>query len=191
LLLNEFELISRLKSGDAIAFRELVESRQNLVFNTVIGFLQNTEDAEDVTQDVFVKIFESIGQFKGESALSTWVYRVAVTTALEFLRRKKRKKRFGFLSPILGENNELTVELPDFHHPGVTLDNREKVSMLFKAIKQLPENQQTAFILNKVEGLSYQEVAEIMKTSLSAVESLLHRAKTNLKDLLKNFYNLE
>jgi RNA polymerase sigma factor (sigma-70 family) len=189
--LNEIELISRLKSGDAIAFRELVETRQSLVFNTVIGFLQNTEDAEDVTQDVFVKIFESITQFKGESALSTWVYRVAVTTALEFLRRKKRKKRFGFLSPILGENNELTLELPDFHHPGVTLDNREKSAILFKAIKQLPENQQTAFILNKVEGLSYQEVAEVMKTSLSAVESLLHRAKTNLKDLLKNFYNLE
>jgi RNA polymerase sigma-70 factor (ECF subfamily) len=191
MLLNEIELISRLKSGDAIAFRELVETRQSLVFNTVIGFLQNTEDAEDVTQDIFVKIFESITQFKGESALSTWVYRVAVTTALEFLRRKKRKKRFGFLSPILGENNELTLELPDFHHPGVTLDNREKSAILFKAIKQLPENQQTAFILNKVEGLSYQEVAEVMKTSLSAVESLLHRAKTNLKDLLKNFYNLE
>lgn len=191
MLLNEIELISRLKSGDAIAFRELVETRQSLVFNTVIGFLQNTEDAEDVTQDVFVKIFESITQFKGESALSTWVYRVAVTTALEFLRRKKRKKRFGFLSPILGENNEPTLELPDFHHPGVTLDNREKSAILFKAIRQLPENQQTAFVLNKVEGLSYQEVAEVMKTSLSAVESLLHRAKTNLKDLLKNFYNLE
>ena len=161
------------------------------MFNTVIGFLQNTEDAEDVTQDVFVKIFESITQFKGESALSTWVYRVAVTTALEFLRRKKRKKRFGFLSPILGDNNELTLDLPDFHHPGVTLDNKEKSAILFKAIRQLPENQQTAFVLNKVEGLSYQEVAEVMKTSLSAVESLLHRAKTNLKELLKNFYNLE
>jgi len=80
--------------------------------------------------------------------------------------------------------------LPDFHHPGVSLDNKEKAAILFKAIKELPENQQIAFVLNKVEGLSYQEVAEIMKTSLSAVESLLHRAKTNLKEILKKLYNL-
>jgi RNA polymerase sigma-70 factor (ECF subfamily) len=189
--LVEQELIARLKAGDGIAFKEFVETRQSLVYNTVLGFLQNAEDAEDVTQDVFIKIFESIGQFKGESALSTWVYRVAVTSALEFIRRKKRKKRFGFLSPILGEDNELTLDLPDFNHPGVALDNREKANMLFNAIKQLPENQQIAFVLNKVEGLSYQEVSAVMKTSLSAVESLLHRAKTNLKENLKNFYNLD
>lgn len=189
--MTEQELIYRLKAGDEIAFKHLVESRQSLVFNTVLGFLQSTEDAEDVTQDIFVKIFESIQQFKGESALSTWVYRVAVTSALEFIRRKKRKKRFGFLSPILGENNEPTLELPDFNHPGVRLDNKEKASILFKAIKELPENQQIAFILNKVEGLSYQEVADIMKSSLSAVESLLHRAKTNLKENLKNLNNLD
>jgi RNA polymerase sigma-70 factor (ECF subfamily) len=189
--LVEQELIARLKAGDGIAFKEFVETRQSLVYNTVLGFLQNAEDAEDVTQDVFIKIFESIGQFKGESALSTWVYRVAVTSALEFIRRKKRKKRFGFLSPILGDDNELTLDLPDFNHPGVALDNREKANMLFNAIKQLPENQQIAFVLNKVEGLSYQEVSAVMKTSLSAVESLLHRAKTNLKENLKNFYNLD
>jgi RNA polymerase sigma-70 factor (ECF subfamily) len=188
--LTEQELIYRLKEGDGIAFKHLVESRQSLVFNTVLGFLQSQEDAEDVTQDVFIKIFESIHQFKGESALSTWVYRVAVTTALEFIRRKKRKKRFGLLSPLFGEDNTPNLELPDFHHPGVTLDNKEKAGMLFKAIKELPENQQIAFILNKVEGLSYQEVAEIMKTSLSAVESLLHRAKNNLRDLLKKLNNL-
>ncbi|MEY2587046.1 MAG: hypothetical protein RLY11_895 [Bacteroidota bacterium] len=188
--MTEQELIIRLKEGDNQAFKELVESKQSLVYNTVLGLLQNVEDAEDVTQDVFIKVFESIHQFKGESALSTWIYRVSVTTALEFIRRKKRKKRFGFLSPILGEDNEPTLDLPDFHHPGVRLDNREKATILFKAIEKLPENQKVAFILNKVEGLSYHEVAEIMKTSLSAVESLLHRAKTNLKEILKNFNNL-
>lgn len=95
------------------------------------------------------------------------------------------------MSPILGEDNEVRMDLPDFQHPGVVLDNREKAAMLFRAIKQLPENQQIAFVLNKVEGLNYQEVADVMKTSLSAVESLLHRAKTNLKENLKNFYNLD
>jgi RNA polymerase sigma-70 factor (ECF subfamily) len=188
--LTEQELIIGLKQKDEEAFRELVSTRQNLVFNTVLGFLQNHEDSEDVSQDVFIKILESIGQFKGESALSTWVYRVSVTSALEFLRKKKRKKRFGFMSPLWGENNEQTVELPDFHHPGVALDKRESAAILFKAIKKLPENQQIAFILNKVEGLSYQEVAEIMNTTLSAVESLLHRARTNLKEILKKIYTL-
>lgn len=189
--LNEQELIIGLKSGDESAYKELVKTRQSLVFNTCLGFLQNHEDAEDVTQDVFIKVFESIHQFKGESALSTWVYRVTVTSSLEFIRRKKRKKRAGFLMPILGADNEQNVEIPDFHHPGVSLDNREKAAMLFRAINQLPENQQIAFILNKVEGLSYQEVSQVMDTSLSAIESLLHRAKTNLKEILKNFYNLE
>lgn len=189
--MTEQELIQGLKTGSEHAYKELVDTRQSLVFNTIIGFLQNQEDAEDVVQDVFIKIFESIHQFKGESALSTWIYRVAVTSALEFLRKKKRKKRFGFLRPILGEDNEPTVDVPDFHHPGVQLDNKEKAAILFKSIRQLPENQQIAFILNKVEGLSYQEVANIMQTSLSAIESLLHRAKSNLKEILKNFNNLD
>lgn len=188
--MTELELINGLKEGNNDAFKVLVETKEMLIYNTVLGLLQNTEDAEDVTQDVFIKIFESIHQFKGESALSTWIYRVGVTTALEFIRRKKRKKRFGFLSPILGEDNEPTVNLADFHHPGVELDQKEKAAILFKAIEQLPDNQKVAFVLHKVEGLSYQEVSEIMKTSLSAVESLLHRAKTNLKEILKNFNNL-
>ncbi len=188
--MTEQELISRIRTGDEEAFRELVNTKQTLVYNTVLGLLQNTEDAEDVTQEVFIKVFESIHQFKGESAVSTWIYRVAVTTALEFLRAKKRKKRFGFMQPLFGGRDETPIEIPDFHHPGVTLDNKEKAVMLFASIKKLPENQQITFILNKLEGLSYKEIAEVMKTSVSAVESLLHRAKTNLKEILKNLYNL-
>lgn len=94
--MTEQELIKGLREGDQLAFKELVETKQSLVFNTVLGLLQNNEDAEDVTQDVFIKVFESIHQFKGESALSTWIYRVGVTTALEFIRRKKRKKGSDF-----------------------------------------------------------------------------------------------
>jgi RNA polymerase sigma-70 factor (ECF subfamily) len=90
--LNEQLLIEKLRAGDQSAFRDMVEARQGLVYNTVIGFLQNAEDAEDVTQDVFIKVFESIGQFKGESAFTTWLYRIAVTSALEFLRKKKQKE---------------------------------------------------------------------------------------------------
>ena len=189
--MTEQALISRIRSGDEQAFKELVISKQTLVFNTILGFLQSTEDAEDVTQEVFIKVYESIHQFKGESALSTWIYRVAVTTALEFIRAKKRKKRFGFMQPLFGGADETPIEISDFHHPGISLDNKEKAAMLFSSIKKLPDNQQIAFVLNKLEGLSYKEIAEVMKTSVSAVESLLHRAKTNLKDILKNFYNLK
>ncbi len=159
-----------------------------MVYNTVLGLLQNAEDAEDVSQEVFIKVFESIHQFKGESAFSTWLYRVAVTTALEFLRKKKRKKRFAFVTSLFGENNQPRHDPADFVHPGVQLDNRENARLLLATIKKLPENQRVAFSLHKVDGLSYQEVAQVMETTVAAVESLIHRARQNLKKMLKDHY---
>ena len=98
------------------------------------------------------------------------------------------EKRFAFIKSIFGEESEVTVHPPDFHHPGVVLDQKENASVLFKAIGQLPENQRIAFTLHKVDGLSYQEVSEVMETSVSSVESLIHRAKTNLKKKLEDYY---
>lgn len=184
--MEEHELIQGLKGGDAAAFRELVENRQGMVYNTVLGLVQNAQDAEDVTQEVFMKVFESIGNFKGESALSTWLYRIAVTSSLEFLRKKRRKKRFAFVLSLFGDSNEPLADPPDFEHPGVRLDQRENARTLFKAVAGLPENQKIAFTLHKMEGLSYQEVAEVMGTTVSAVESLLHRARLNLRKTLEN-----
>lgn len=182
-------LIERLKQGEESAFRDIVESRQGMVYNTVLGLVQNAEDAEDVTQEVFIKVFESIRQFKGESAFSTWLYRIAVTTSLEFLRKKKRKKRFAFVTGLFGDNNQPAYDPADFVHPGVQLDNRENARVLFQTIKKLPENQRVAFSLHKVDGLSYQEVAQVMETTVAAVESLIHRARQNLKKMLKDHYN--
>lgn len=182
--MNELELIQQLRDGNEQAFKTLVDTYQNLVYNTAIGIVQSAEDAEDVSQEVFIKVYRSVRAFKGESKISTWLYRITVSTALDHLRSKKSKKRFSFLQRLFGDGNEPLHEIPDFYHPGVALDQKENAARLFKAIDRLPENQKVAFTLNKLEDLSYQEVGEIMNVSISAVESLMHRAKQNLKKIL-------
>jgi RNA polymerase sigma factor (sigma-70 family) len=187
-MLDETLLIERLKRKDASAFKEIVETRQGMVYNTVLGIIQNTEDAEDVAQEVFVQVYESIDSFKQESKLSTWLYRIAISKAMDHLRHKKRKKRFAFIQSLFGKNDELVNDPPDFFHPGIALENKQNAAVLFKAIKTLPKNQHTAFVLNKIEGLSYQEISEVMKLSVSAIDSLLQRAKNNLRKYLTNYY---
>lgn len=183
--MNEQELIQGLRKGEEAAFKYLVDNYRDRVYNTALGIVQNAEDAEDVAQEVFIQVYKSIGSFKAESKLSTWLYRIATTRSLDLLRSRKSKKRFGLLQRLFGEGNEPVYELPDFNHPGVALDRKENAAKLFKAISQLPENQKIAFTLHKLEDLSYQEVSEVMKTSLPAVESLMHRAKQNLKKMLE------
>ena len=186
--MNEWILIEKLKQGDEAAFKEIVETWQDLVYNTAIGIVQSPEDAEDVAQEVFVQCYESIDTFKGESKLSTWLYRITISKAMDHIRKKKRKKRFAFVRSLFGEDNEAVIHPPDFNHPGVVMDNKEKAGELFRALAQIPENQRIAFTLHKIEGLSYQEVSEVMKTTVSSVESLMHRARNNLKKNLENYY---
>ncbi|MBP9151958.1 MAG: RNA polymerase sigma factor [Flavobacteriales bacterium] len=151
-----------------------------------LNYLQNTHDAEEVTQDVFVKIHSKLDSFKAESELKTWVYRIAVNQSLDFLKAKKRKKRFGFHLFIRTDMNEDAGVFSSFDHPGVQLENKEATEHIFKAINQLPERQKTALLLKSMEELSQNEIAEVMELSLKAVESLLSRARANLKEILKN-----
>ena len=149
--MNENELIQGLKSGDEASFKYLVENYKDRIFNTAIGIVQNAEDAEDVAQEVFIQVYRSIHSFKGESKLSTWMYRIATTRSLDLLRSRKSKKRFGFMQRLFGEGNEPLYEIPDFNHPGVAMDRKETAAKLFKAIAHLPENQKAAFTLqNKI-----------------------------------------
>lgn len=186
--MDERILVEQLKQGDEAAFKTIVETFQNMVYNTALGIVQGAEDAEDIAQETFVQVYQSIGSFKGESKFSTWLYRITIAKALDHERRKKRKKRFGFVKSLFGEDSEVVIHPPDFNHPGVALDKKENASTLFKAISSLPENQRIAFTLHKVDGLSYQEVSDVMETSVSSVESLMHRAKTNLKKKLEDYY---
>jgi len=185
---GQTELIFLLQQGDESAFRQLVDAYEGMVYNTVLSIVQNEADADDVTQEVFVQVYQSVHTFKGDAKFSTWLYRVAVSKSLDHLKRKKRKKRFAFVQGLFGSTGEAVADPPDFNHPGIVLENKEQAGELFRALEQLPENQRVAFTLHKLEGVSYQKIAAILNTSLYAVESLMGRAKNNLKKLLKDYY---
>jgi RNA polymerase sigma factor (sigma-70 family) len=182
------DFIRQLKAGDESAFKDLVLNYQNKVFNVCLGLLKNEEEAEDISQEVFIEVYQKISQFNAESKLSTWIYRIAINKSLEQIRFHKRQKRFAWLTSLFGMEDKFAERQSEFYHPGVALENKERSRVLFKAIDQLVENQRTAFIMHKLEGLSYAEIAEIMQLSIPSVESLLHRAKKKLQQLLHNFY---
>lgn len=188
--MDEVLLVQSIRSGDPSAFHHLVEAFRDRVFNTAIGLLQQKEDAEDITQEVFIEIYRSISGFRGQSKLSTWIYRITVQKSLEFLRWKARKKRSGIMLHLFGrQDKEVPSGFVHFHHPGIQLENKERSAILFLAISKLPLNQRTAFTLHKLEGLSYAEITGVMRISLSSVESLMFRAKQNLQKLLSDYYD--
>ena len=104
--------ISSIKQKDPDSFKELVETFKDNVYNTCFGFLRNAEDAQDVAQEVFIEVFESIDGFREDAKLSTWIYRIAVTKSLEYLRWKKRKKRWAMVQSLWNSEGEATVQLP-------------------------------------------------------------------------------
>ena len=173
-------------------FRKLVSEYQEMVINTCYRFVFNREDAEDLAQEVFVEVYRSLEQFRAESKLSTWIYRIAVTKSLDHLRRMKRIKRFGALKRIIGVNDPVAeIAAPSGDTPEKNLEDNERSAILLNALSLLPDNQKAAFLLSKQEGYSNQEIADILKTSVSAVESLVHRAKKNLHDRLYAYYKKE
>lgn len=185
------EFIERLRQRDEQAFRELVEMQKDRVYNTCMGFLHNHQDAEDVSQEVFIQVFDSIEGFREAASLRTWIYRIAVTQSLELIRYRKRLKRRAFFESLLirGSSPDDKADGQIYAHPGIVMEQKERAEILSREIGRLPENQKVAFTLHKVEGLSYKEIAAVMETTVSAVESLMYRAKQNLQKQLYAYYN--
>lgn len=154
------------------------------VYNLALNYLQNAEDAEEVTQDVFVAVFRSMEQFRHEAEISTWIYRITINKSLDHIKAKKRKKRWGVLATLFYGDENRTMETPDFNHPGVQLEQKQALEKIFKYINELPENQRTALLLSKTEQKSQAEVAAIMNISPKAAESLIQRARKNLAEKL-------
>lgn len=173
-------LIKAIAEGDQNSFKQLYDLFSDIVYNTALGYTQNHEMAEEVAQDVFVSIYKNADQFKAASKVSTWIYRITVNTSLNAI--KKRKKHLNLT------DESALINVPDFNHPGILMEKKEDAAALFKCIYALSEKQQTAFILSYIEDLPRQEVADIMQITLKATESLLQRAKGNLRENLELLY---
>lgn len=188
--MTETEIIQKLQKGNESAFRHLVETYQQRVYNVCFGMLHNTNDAEDVAQEVFIEVHRSIHKFRADAKISTWLYRIAVNRSLNFIRDNKKHKWFKSFDDVVRTKN---TELPKLHEnhfedPEYEFEKQQRANVLHEAINTLSENQKTAFSLNKYDDLTYQEISEVMNLSVSSVESLIHRAKKNLQKKLYTCY---
>ena len=170
--------------SDGPHFKNVYDRHARMVFNLCLNYVQNREEAEEITQDVFVKVHDGLGEFRAEAALRTWIYRIAINCCLDHVKARKRKKRslFALFKPV-DRQVEQVVGSP-FDHPGVQMEDSEAVERIFRHINALPAQQKSALLLKTMEGLSQNEVAEVLGISAKAVESLLSRARRTLKDEL-------
>ncbi|MFN8263787.1 MAG: sigma-70 family RNA polymerase sigma factor [Chitinophagales bacterium] len=176
--MNESQLIERLRQKDEKAYEELYLLYNDLIYSVIDKIIKVAEDSEELTQDVFVKVFKKINQFRGDSKLSTWLTSIARNTALNFLESIKKEK----------EAVDQNVDIDDDHNWISDISNPEEIiimedgkKMLHKAIAILPENQRTAFSLFYLDGLKQLDISDIMGVSVDAVESLIYRAKTRFR----------
>ncbi|MBU1013138.1 MAG: sigma-70 family RNA polymerase sigma factor [Bacteroidetes bacterium] len=186
-MISESDLVEGVKRKDHAAFKKLVDQYQEMVLNTCYGFVHDVDDAKDLTQEVFIKIYDSIQKFRGDAKLSTWIYRISVNKSLNFIRADKKVKTTEL--DVLSRSSDSKLRV---HHESeqedIEMEQEQRSRILFKAIDSLNENQRIAFCLNKLDGISYNEIGEIMNISLPAVESLIHRAKLNLQKKLIKYY---
>jgi RNA polymerase sigma factor (sigma-70 family) len=164
-------------------FNKVYKQSADQVYNLCLNYLQNTFEAEEACQNVFVKVYQKHHQFKAESELKTWIYRITINECLDRIKSAKRKKRLALFKVFSNDQSE-TNTFRENNHPGIQLEEKEAVTKILDLINQLPENQKTAVILKLIEGLSQKEVAKVMETSEKAVESLLSRARASLKTKL-------
>lgn len=184
--MTDYEIIKLILAGDREKFRMLVEQYQQMVFRTCMGFLHNKDDAEDLTQDVFIQAYQSLSRFRGNAAFSTWLYRIAVNASLNKIRKSPLKLIMQQFENLSGDRKEkeISVFVTDEEDPEKILIRNEHVEWVRRALESLPDKQRTAIVLSKYDDLSQKEIAEIMTITEGAVEALLQRAKKNLREKL-------
>ncbi|MFT6356937.1 MAG: RNA polymerase sigma-70 factor (ECF subfamily) [Saprospiraceae bacterium] len=189
--MTDQQLIENLQKGSEAAYQEVTRVYQERVMSVCLRYVKSQEDAKDLCQEVFIEVFRSIGDFRQEAKLSTWIHRIATTKSLEMIRYKERNKRACFFTAVGDLEEDRAMAMSDSAaNPGQQLEQKERAKIIAENIERLSGQQRRAFVLHKMEGKSHKEISQIMDTSISAIESLLHRAKKKLQIYLQGYYQL-
>lgn len=178
--MDDTTIVKGLKQGDEQTIRYFVRKYQDKIYATCLSFIRNQTDAADITQEVFIHALQAIHSFNQQAQLSTWLYRIAVNKALNFIRDNKKHQGHQPLTALENHYNNNSAS---------SLENHDVKRALDQAIEALPEKQKKVFVLSKLQELSYKEICSLTGLSCSSVESLLHRAKKNLQHTLQHFYD--
>src|SRR5712672_4127066 len=188
-LSEELQLVQAAKRGDITAFEQLVKRYDRNVFRIAQHITQHREDAEDVVQDAFLKAYENLGQFQGQSKFYTWLVRIAVNEALMKLRRRRPERTVSLDEDVKTEDDSVPREVADWSpNPEQMYNQAELKEILSKTIQGLPPSFRTVFVLRDVEGLSTEETAEALELSIPAVKSRLLRARLQLRERLSRYF---
>jgi len=186
---DEMALVHAAKGGDVAAFEQLVKRYDRNIFRIAQHITQNREDAEDVVQDAFLKAYENLEQFQGNSKFYTWLVRIAVNESLMKLRRRRSDRTVSLDEDIETEEDTMPREVADWSpNPEQLYNQGELKDILRKTIQGLPASFRTVFVLRDVEGLSTEETAEALDLSIPAVKSRLLRARLQLRDRLNKYF---
>lgn len=188
---DDAALMLRVRDGDREAFRRLVDRHQRAVINTIHRAIGDAWEAEDLAQRVFLQVFRAAHRYRPTAKFTTWMFTIVHNTIRNEYRRRQRHRAESLdalQDPSASGQPAREAADPKTPDPAATAANRELQERIEQAIAKLPEPQRMAVILCRFEGLSYEEIAEILKVSVSATKSLLHRARENLKEQLRGFY---
>ena len=187
--MNDRLLINEILKDNNLAFRSLIDKYKKLVYNTAFRLVNNQPDAEDIFQDVFIEIYKSCQFVKNEDDLTMWIYKIAYNKSISFLRKKNPAK--AEIQPNTNTASKLQPKTTvDYNTPVKKLEQKEAIKNLYRFIDQLPDNQKKVLLLHKFEGLSQKEICEQLSLSTNSVESLMYRAKKNLKQKLTDYLKL-
>lgn len=186
---EDVQLMLKFKTGDNSSFEAILDKYHSPLINFFYRFVGDKIEAEDLAQEAFLRIYRYRHNYKPKAKLSTWIYCIAKNIALNELRRRATHRAASLEETIDAEDSEIKIQFADTTQnlPSQELEKKELENIIKKAIDSLPIHQKTAIILRRFEEFSYEEIAQIMKCSISAVKSLLNRAKENLKEKLKPY----